>query len=81
MTTQDMKQKLGLDSYEGRTWGGFHRHFAMGALVHAFVSLYRETFSHSGQGANMELGRFLPRFDRGPYAVGRPLSFLSPSIR
>lgn len=45
---QDMKQQLGLDRYEGRTWGGFHRHFAMVALMHAFLSLYKEAFSPWG---------------------------------
>lgn len=42
---REMKQHLGLDSYEGRSWGGFHRHFAMVALMHAFVSLQKEAFS------------------------------------
>lgn len=44
---REMKQHLGLDSYEGRSWGGFHRHFAMVALMHAFVGLHREAFSPS----------------------------------
>ena len=59
---QDMKQKLGLDQYEGRTWGGFHRHFAMVALVHAFLSLYRESFSPSEPLSNMDVAGVLPSF-------------------
>lgn len=51
---QDMKQKLGLDKYEGRQWGGFHRHFAMVALMHAFLSLYRESFSPGGDVLDMD---------------------------
>lgn len=45
---QDMKQELGFDKYEGRTWGGLHRHLAMVALMHAFIALHREAFSPSG---------------------------------
>jgi len=41
---QDMKQELGFDRYEGRSWGGLHRHLAMVALMHAFISLHREDF-------------------------------------
>lgn len=78
---QDMKQKLGLDAYEGRSWGGFHHHFAMVALVHAFVSLYREAFSPSGHGGALELGRLLPSFGRGPNTLDRPLPNLSSSVR
>lgn len=59
---QDMKQKLGLDQYEGRTWGGFHRHFAMVALVHAFLSLYRESFSPSEPLWHMDVAGVLPSF-------------------
>lgn len=45
---QDMKQELGFDRYEGRTWGGLHRHLAMVALMHAFIALHMEGFSPSG---------------------------------
>lgn len=42
---QDMKQELGFDRYEGRSWGGLHRHLAMVALMHAFIALHMEGFS------------------------------------
>lgn len=45
---REMKQHLGLEAYEGRFWDGFHRHLALVALMHAFVSLHREAFSPSG---------------------------------
>lgn len=45
MDYRDMKQHLGLDQYEGRTWGGFHRHLAMVMLMQVFIALYKERFS------------------------------------
>lgn len=45
MDYRDMKQHLGLDEYEGRTWGGFHRHLAMVIIMQVFVALHRERFS------------------------------------
>ena len=45
MDYRDMKQHLGLDQYEGRTWGGFHRHLAMVVLMQVFIALYKERFS------------------------------------
>ena len=45
---QDMKQQLGFDKYEGRTWGGLHRHLAMVALMHAFIALHLEGFPPYG---------------------------------
>jgi SRSO17 transposase len=52
---QDMKQELGFDRYEGRTWGGLHRHLAMVALMHAFIALHMEDFSPSAL-EDMDLG-------------------------
>ena len=54
---QDMKQELGFDRYEGRSWGGLHRHLAMVALMHAFIALHLEAFSPSGLGDEMDLER------------------------
>jgi len=45
MDYRDMKQHLGFDSYEGRSWGGLHRHLAMVFLMHTFIALHRERFS------------------------------------
>ena len=52
---QDMKQQLGFDRYEGRSWGGLHRHLAMVALMHAFIALHMEDFSPSELGTDMDL--------------------------
>jgi len=52
---QDMKQQLGFDRYEGRSWGGLHRHLAMVALMHAFIALHREGFSPSGLAQSVDL--------------------------
>ena len=54
---QDMKQQLGFDRYEGRSWGGLHRHLAMVALMHAFIALHMEDFSPSGLGNELDLER------------------------
>jgi len=53
---QDMKQELGFDRYEGRTWGGLHRHLAMVALMHAFIALHTEGFSPGGLSDDDEEG-------------------------
>ena len=54
---QDMKQQLGFDRYEGRSWGGLHRHLAMVALMHAFIALHLEDFSPSLSYQSMDLER------------------------
>jgi SRSO17 transposase len=54
---QDMKQELGFDRYEGRSWGGLHRHLAMVALMHAFIALQLEDFSPSGFAEEVDLER------------------------
>lgn len=42
---QEMKQEVGLDHYEGRSWRGFHHHAALCATAHAFIALRRAIFS------------------------------------
>jgi SRSO17 transposase len=41
---QELKQELGLDHYEGRTWRGFHHHATLCAAAHAFLALRRALF-------------------------------------
>jgi SRSO17 transposase len=41
---QEMKQEIGLDHFEGRTWRGFHHHATLCAVAHAFLALQRALF-------------------------------------
>ena len=41
---QEMKEEVGLDHFEGRTWRGFHHHVALCALAHGFLALQRALF-------------------------------------
>jgi SRSO17 transposase len=36
---QQLKEELGLDHYEGRTWTGWHHHVTLVMLAHAFLTL------------------------------------------
>jgi len=36
---QQLKEELGLDHYEGRTWLGWHHHVTLVMLAHAFLTL------------------------------------------
>lgn len=38
---QDIKDTLGAKEFQGRSWGGFHRHMAMVLLAHAFIATLR----------------------------------------
>jgi SRSO17 transposase len=39
---QQMKEELGLDHHEGRSWRGFHHHACLVMLAYGFLSLERE---------------------------------------
>lgn len=39
---QQLKEELGLDHFEGRSWRGFHHHAAMTLLAYGFMLLERE---------------------------------------
>jgi len=41
---QELKQEVGLDHFEGRTWRGFHHHAALCATAHGFLALRRALF-------------------------------------
>ncbi len=41
---QEMKQEVGLDHFEGRTWRGFHHHATLCAVAHGFLALRRALF-------------------------------------
>jgi SRSO17 transposase len=38
---QQLKEELGLDHYEGRSWAGWHHHVTLVMLAHAFLTLER----------------------------------------
>lgn len=38
---QELKQEIGLDHFEGRTWRGFHHHATLCAVAHGFLALRR----------------------------------------
>src|SRR5262249_11799078 len=39
---QQLKEELGLDHFEGRSWRGFHHHAAMALLAYGFLLLERQ---------------------------------------
>lgn len=41
---QELKQEIGLDHYDGRTWRGFHHHATLCAAAHGFLALRRALF-------------------------------------
>jgi len=45
---QEMKQEVGLDHFEGRTWRGFHHHATLCAVAHGFLALRRALFPPKG---------------------------------
>lgn len=40
---EDAKQECGLDHFQGRSWEGLHRHFALVMLAYSFLMFYRLT--------------------------------------
>jgi SRSO17 transposase len=69
---QELKQEIGLDHFEGRSWRGFHHHATLCAVAHAFLALQRALFppeilaldasdgAASSSGGRLALDRHLP---------------------
>ena len=69
---QDMKQEVGLDNYEGRTWRGFHHHAALCASAHAFLALRRALFPPEHKAVDVAHGAASPAADSDRQAIGVP---------
>jgi SRSO17 transposase len=48
---QDLKQEVGLDHFEGRSWRGFHHHASLCIAAYGFLISERETIPPSGSGS------------------------------
>jgi Transposase DDE domain len=46
---QPMKQALGLDHFEGRSWHGFHRHAVLVMMAYGFLTLERLRLQDQGE--------------------------------
>jgi SRSO17 transposase len=57
---QELKQELGLDHFEGRSWRGFHHHAALCASAHAFLALRRALFPPEEESLDAPDGAALP---------------------
>lgn len=71
---QEMKQEIGLDHFEGRTWRGFHHHATLCAVAHAFLALRRALFPPEHSALDPADGPQSPA--AGAAALDRPLPAL-----
>jgi SRSO17 transposase len=62
---QQMKEELGLDHFEGRSWRGFHHHVALVLLAYGFLALER----HRAAGEKEPVKK---KSAHGPDAAGHP---------
>jgi SRSO17 transposase len=69
---QQLKEELGLDHFEGRSWGGFHHHATLAFLAYGFLALERQR-ENAPVAAPTEDPTELPPFHRaGPGRQRRP---------
>jgi SRSO17 transposase len=76
---QEMKQEVGLDHYEGRTWRGFHHHATLCAVAHGFLALRRALFPPEQDALDDLTGP--ASSSAGSTQTSRGLPALSPSHR
>lgn len=71
---QEMKQEIGLDHFEGRTWKGFHHHATLCAVAHGFLALRRALFPPEDAAMDDSTGSSRPTADLAE--LDRPLPTL-----
>jgi len=76
---QEMKQEVGLDHYEGRSWRGFHHHATLCAVAHGFLALRRALFPPEAHALDPADGP--QSASASPAANHRLLSTLSSDLR
>lgn len=76
---QEMKQEIGLDHFEGRSWRGFHHHAALCAAAHGFLALRRALFPPEQD--QMDIADGAPGPSRDPSSMARQLSAVPPTLR
>ncbi len=76
---QEMKQEIGLDHFEGRSWRGFHHHGALCAAAHGFLALRRALFPPEQN--QMDAADGAPGSSTDSYSLARQLPALPPAIR
>jgi SRSO17 transposase len=69
---QELKQEIGLDHFEGRTWRGFHHHATLCAVAHGFLALRRALFPP--EPSEMDAPARATGASAGPALVGGDLS-------
>lgn len=72
---QQLKEELGLDHFEGRSWAGFHHHATLTFLAFGFLALERRR-EEAGPAVDGMAPRQLPPFRRaarGPRRQRRPV--------
>jgi SRSO17 transposase len=74
---QEMKQELGLDHFEGRTWRGLHHHASLCAVAHGFLALRRALFPPEANPLDAADGPAVP--PAGATSSDRILSPMSPT--
>ncbi len=57
---QELKEEIGLDHFEGRSWRGFHHHVTLCAAAHAFLALNRALFPPANQALDPAAGAAPP---------------------
>jgi SRSO17 transposase len=74
---QELKEEIGLDHFEGRSWRGFHHHVTLCSAAHAFLALTRALSPPERKTMDLADGAQTP--SAGPPPTNRSVSTLPPA--